>query len=126
MTVTRYKVPRGPMASTPSRSLSDQELKAALKAIDGRSPGPRRQVSLSRLHDDMVPLMRWPIRTLSKVDFVDCDLAGARINGGLSLAASIEDCRFERVRLDPFDGDKLDIASSRFVATDFAVEPARA
>ena len=120
MTVTRYKVPRGPVASTPSPALPDKELKAALKAIGGRSPGARRQMSVSRLHDDMVPGMRWPVRTLAAVDFIDCDLAGADIRGGLFSRVSIEDCRFERVRLDPFDGDKLDIVSTRFVATEFA------
>lgn len=78
-------------------------------------------VSVARLHDEPPErTFRWPAKAFRRVDFVDCDLAGSRISGGLLRRVRLEACSFERVRLDPFDAAKVDAIDCRFDRVDFA------
>lgn len=103
--------PRQPRPDAVDDKLVREELQRA-----GRHAGPGRlRVSISRIHDELVSFgLRWPVKTLRHLDFVDSDLAGSRITGGWFGRVAIDDCTFERVRLDRFDGSKLDISGSRF------------
>lgn len=102
-------------------AVEDARVRAALKQAGAhRGPG-RHRLSISRIHDELVSRnLRWPVKSLRGVDFVDCDLAGTRIDGGWFSRIAIEDCTFERVRLDPFDGSKLDIAGFHLDRVNFA------
>ena len=120
MTITRRRLPKGRPKPTPSPAVPDRELKRLLKRLDGPASDQRRVLSVSRIHDDFPTNLGWGVRSLAAVDVVDADLAGSSIGRWIFSRTSMRDCQFERVRLDPFDGLRLDLVDCAFVDTDFA------
>ena len=120
VTITRTRLPRGGPKPTPSPAVPDSEIKRLLKRLDGPASDQRRVLSVSRIHDDFPTNLGWGVRSLTAVDIVDADLAGSSIGRALFSRTSMQDCRFERVRFDPFDGRRLDVVDCAFIDADFA------
>jgi len=94
----------------------DDELVRAVVREAGAWRGPgRRTVSVSRVHDYLVTKdIRWPVKELHNIDFVSCDLAGSRINGGFLSRVTITECTLHRVVLGPFEANKVTIRDCQF------------
>lgn len=114
------RVGREPRRPRPD-AVDDARVRQSLRAAAEHRGPERLRVSVSRIHGEAGGSeLRWPVKALRRIDFVDCDLAGSHIAGGLFSRLPIEDCSFDQVRLDPFHGAKLDVSDSRFDRVDFA------
>jgi len=76
-----------------------------------RAPNGQR-VSGARLPGD--ERHQWPVKELHNIDFVGCDLAGSRINGGFLSRVTITECTLDHVVLGPFEANKVTIRDCQF------------